>query len=62
MSYRDNRTGENDDFADYRDVGGMKFAYKRTSTGEGRSTTLELKTIEVDPKIDPAMFDKPAAK
>jgi predicted Zn-dependent peptidase len=62
MSYRDNRTGENDDFADYRDVGGMKFAYKRTSTGEGRSTTLELKSIEVDPKIDPAMFDKPAAK
>jgi hypothetical protein len=62
MSYRDSRTGENDDFADYRDVGGVKFAYKRTSTGQGRSTSLLLTSIEIDPKIDPAMFAKPAAK
>lgn len=62
MSYRDSRTGENDDFADYRDVGGVKFAYKRTSTGEGRSTALELKSVEIDPQIDPALFAKPAAK
>jgi zinc protease len=61
MSYHDSRTGENDDFADYRDVGGLKIAYKRTSTGAGRSTSLELKSVEVDPKVDPTVFAKPAS-
>jgi len=62
MSYSDGGNAENDDFADYRDVGGLKFAYKRTSVGAGRSTALDLKTIEIDPKVDPAVFAKPAAK
>lgn len=62
MSYHDSRTGENDDFADYRDVGGVKFAYKRASIGQGRSTSLELKSVELDPKIDAAVFARPAAK
>ncbi|HEX4418882.1 MAG TPA: pitrilysin family protein [Kofleriaceae bacterium] len=60
MSYHDSHTSESDDFADYRDVHGVKLAYKRTSTGDGRSTTLEVKTIELDPKVDPALFAKPA--
>jgi predicted Zn-dependent peptidase len=62
MSYSDGGNAESDDFADYRDVGGVKFAYKRTSTGAGRSTALELKAVEVDPTIDPQVFAKPAAK
>jgi predicted Zn-dependent peptidase len=62
MSYHDSRTGENDDFSDYRDVGGVKFAYKRASIGQGRSTSLELKSVELDPKIDAAVFARPAAK
>ena len=62
MSYSDGGNAESDDFTDYRDVGGLKFAYKRTSTGAGRSTALELKTVEIDPKIDPAVFAKPAAR
>jgi zinc protease len=60
MSYHDSHTAENDDFSDYRDVGGLKLAYKRVSVGEGRSTTLDIKTIELDPKVDPTVFDKPA--
>jgi zinc protease len=62
MSYSDGGIAENDDFSDYRDVGGIKFAYKRTSNGAGRATVLDLKTVEIDPKIDPAVFARPAAK
>jgi zinc protease len=60
MSYSDGGSPEVDDFTDYREVSGIKVAYKRTSTGGGRSTALELKAVEFDPKIDAAVFDKPA--
>jgi zinc protease len=62
MSYSDAGNTESDDFSDYRDVGGVKFAYKRTSTGGGRSTVLDLKTVEMDPQVDPQLFAKPAGK
>jgi hypothetical protein len=62
MSYTDGGTTETDDFSDYRDVGGVKFAFKRTSSGDGRSTALEIKNVELDPTVDPAIFNKPAAK
>ena len=60
MSYPDGGNVENDDFADYRDVGGLKFAYKRTTASVDRSTVLEIKTVELDPEVDPAVFAKPA--
>jgi predicted Zn-dependent peptidase len=60
MSYSDGGNTENDDFSDYRDVSGVKFAFKRSSSGGGRSTALELKSVEVDPQVDPKIFDKPA--
>jgi hypothetical protein len=59
MSYSDSGSAEIDDFADYRDVSGIKLAYKRSSGGAGRSTTLEVKSAEIDPQIDPKLFDKP---
>jgi zinc protease len=62
MSYDDGGSAEADDFADYREVSGLKVAYKRTSGGAGRSTTLDVKAVDLDPKIDPAIFAKPAAK
>ena len=62
MSYTDGGNVENDDFADYRDVGGLKIAYKRTTTSVERSTALEVKTVEIDPKVDPSIFAKPAAR
>jgi zinc protease len=60
MSYTDGGNTEIDDFADYREVNGLKFAYKRTSNGDGRQTALELKNVEVDPPVDPKVFIKPA--
>jgi len=60
MTYSDGGNVENDEFSDYRDVSGVKVAYKRTSTGDGRSTSIELKTFEVDPQVDAALFAKPA--
>ncbi|TMQ08303.1 MAG: outer membrane lipoprotein-sorting protein [Deltaproteobacteria bacterium] len=61
MSYSDGIHTDNDDFADYRVVDGVRFAYRRTTHGGGRSTVFEVKTLEVDPEIDLTIFDKPAA-
>ena len=61
MSFSDSGSTETDDFSDYRDVSGVKIAYKRTSVGSGRSTTLQLKSAEVDPTVDPSVFVKPTA-
>ena len=60
MSYSDGGNTETDDFTDYRDAAGLKVAYKRSTNGGGRSTTLDLKGFELDPKIEPTLFDKPA--
>jgi zinc protease len=62
MIYSDGAGGgsETDDFADYRDASGLKVAYKRVTSGAGRSTTLEIKSVEIDPKVEPTLFDKPA--
>ena len=61
MSYSDGGNTETDDFADYRDVGGIKVAYKRTTNGSGRATSLDIKSVEFEPKVDPTLFDKPAS-
>ena len=60
MSYSDGGNVENDDFTDYRDVAGIKVAYKRTTNGGGRATTLDITGVELDPKFDPTVFAKPA--
>ena len=62
--YQEGRNTETDDFADYKDVKGIKVAHKRKSSGTGdnaRSTDLEIKTVEFDGTIDPKLFEKPAA-
>ncbi len=60
ISYADGGVTNVDDFADYRDVRGIQIAHKRTSSGGGRSTVLELKSVELDPTVDPLIFAKPA--
>lgn len=60
MSFSDGGNVETDDFSDYRDVGGIKIAHRRATNGGGRSTTLEVKSVELDPKTEPTLFDKPA--
>ena len=49
-----------EDFGDYKDVDGIKVAHKRKSTGGGRTTELTVSKVEWDPKIDNAIFAKPA--
>jgi hypothetical protein len=61
ISYTDGGITNIDDFADYRDVHGIQIAHKRLSSGGGRSTTLEVKSVELDPKIDDKIFAKPPA-
>jgi zinc protease len=56
-------TTENDEFSDYKAVNGIKVAHKRVSTSTGaaaRKTTLDFKTVEIDPTVDPKAFAKPA--
>jgi predicted Zn-dependent peptidase len=60
MSYSDGGNTETDDFSDYRDVGGIKIAHKRSTNGGGRATVLDVKTVELDPKFEATQFDKPA--
>ncbi len=47
LTYSEGRVAQTDELSDYRDVGGLKIAHKRHSTG-GRETTIELKTVELD--------------
>lgn len=60
MSYEISGELNVDDFTDYRDTSGLKIAYKRVSTAGGRATTVDLSKVTVNPKIDPAIFKKPA--
>jgi predicted Zn-dependent peptidase len=60
MIYSEGGSTETDDFSDYRDASGLKVAYKRTTNGVGRSTTLDIKSVDLDPKVEPTLFDKPA--
>lgn len=50
-------------FHDYRDVGGLKFAYELVSNNPGSEDTqrIVVDKIEIDPQIDDAHFDKPPA-
>ncbi|HSD90175.1 MAG TPA: insulinase family protein, partial [Kofleriaceae bacterium] len=52
---------QTEDYSDYKDVAGIKVAHKRSSTTQGRVTTLDIQKVEWDPKIDPSIFAKPAA-
>jgi zinc protease len=60
MAFSDGGNTESDEFSDYRDVGGIKVAHKRSTNGGGRATSLELKKVELDPSVEPTLFDKPA--
>lgn len=50
------------DYTDWKDVDGIPVAFKRAISMNGEdSGSFELKTFETNPKIDPAVFEKPAA-
>lgn len=50
-------------FHDYRDVGGLKFAFELVSNTPGAEVTqrIVVDKIELDPQIDEARFGKPPA-
>jgi len=50
-------------FHDYRDVGGLKFAFELVSNTPGTDLTQKIVVdkIEIDPQIDDARFGKPPA-
>jgi hypothetical protein len=50
-------------FHDYRDVGGLKFAFELVSNTPGADVTqrIVVDKIEVDPQIDETHFGKPAS-
>jgi predicted Zn-dependent peptidase len=59
IRYVDHGQPVTDDFADYRDIKGIKIAHKRNSMSGGKATSLEIKEAEIDPKVDPALFTPP---
>jgi zinc protease len=59
ITFAESATPQVEDFADYRDIGGIKVAHKRQSAGQGRVTQLEITKVEWDPKIDDALFKQP---
>jgi outer membrane lipoprotein-sorting protein len=49
------------DYADYRDVGGIKIPYRITKTWVDGRSVIEFNSIEVNVAIDTAKFIKPSA-
>jgi hypothetical protein len=48
------------DFSDYRDVNGVKFAFKFESIWTDNRTMTELSSIQTNTQIDAAIFNRPA--
>ena len=59
ITFEDGGITQTEEFSEYKDVGGIKVAHKRSSTGQGRATQLEISKVEWDPKVDNAIFKKP---
>lgn len=47
------------DLDDYRDVDGLKFAFRMKRTEKGAVTNIKLTQVNVNPEIDDSMFLKP---
>lgn len=47
------------DFEDYRDVSGIQFPFKWTSTWTGGRTVYQLKNVQINPTIPAARFARP---
>jgi outer membrane lipoprotein-sorting protein len=51
------------DFADWKPVAGLTLPFKVTRTRSGeKEASVELKDVEINPTVDPKLFEKPAAK
>jgi len=61
MLYSDSGVSNTDDFGDYKEQDGLQIARKRTSVAAGRTTSLTINKIEIDPKVGADLFKKPKA-
>jgi zinc protease len=60
LAYPENGQVTLDTFSDYKPVSGVQIAHKRKS-GSGQDVAeLEVKSVEIDGKVDAKIFDKPA--
>jgi zinc protease len=51
------------DYADWKPVAGLTLPFKVTRTRSGeKEATVELKDFEINPSVDPKLFEKPEAK
>ena len=51
------------EYADWKSVAGLTLPFKETRTSGGKKeATAEVKEVEINPSVDPKLFDKPAAK
>jgi outer membrane lipoprotein-sorting protein len=51
------------DYADFRPVAGLTLPFKETRLRGGeKEATVELKDVELNPSVDPKLFEKPEAK
>jgi hypothetical protein len=48
-----------DDFANYKSYDGILIANKRVSTASGRTTTLTITKVEINPVVDASIFGRP---
>jgi len=59
LAYPENGAVTVDSFDDYKDHGGIKIAHKRTSKSGKEKAELVIEKVEIDPKIDAAVFTRP---
>jgi zinc protease len=51
------------EYADWKSVAGFTLPFKVTRTLDGaKQATVEVKDVEINPSVDPKLFEKPAAK
>jgi zinc protease len=51
------------DYADWKPVAGLTLPFKVTRTRSGeKEASVELKDVEINPSVDPKLFEKPEAK
>ncbi len=49
-------------FSDWREAGGVKLPFKQVTRFDGQeAATATIESVTLDPKVDPALFEKPAA-
>ncbi len=49
------------DYGDWQAVGGISLPFKETRTRNGeKEATIEVKNVEINPTIDPKLFEKPS--